>query len=77
MKLEAVAVTIEEDFIAHRVPEDYPKDLYWVFSGCDEEWGNDHRVCPADVKLRKGFRGHCVCGCHREGFTPFHEARRR
>src|SRR6266566_2421171 len=61
VKLDAVTVTIEEDdFIAHRVPEDYPKDLYWVFSGCDEEIGNNHRVCPGDVKLRKGFRGHCV-----------------
>ncbi len=65
MKLKAVTVTIEEDFIAHRIPEDHPKDLYWVFSGCDEEIGNHHNVCPGNVKLRKDFRGHCVCGCHR------------
>jgi len=48
-----------------RYPIVYPKDFYWLFSGCDEEWGNNHRLCPADVRLRKGFRGHCVCGCHR------------
>jgi hypothetical protein len=71
MKLDAVTVTIdpliEEGGIEyHRVDaERYPKDFYWLFSGCDETWGNQHDLCAGDVKLRNGFRGHCVCGCHR------------
>lgn len=43
----------------------YPKDMFWVFSACEEEWGNRHDLCPGDTKLRRGFSGHCVCGCHR------------
>ncbi len=73
MKVGFVAVTVNVDpFLdgqsierSFRYPVDYPHDFYWIFSGCLEDWGNDHSVCPGDVKLRKGFRGHCVCGCHR------------
>ena len=43
----------------------YPKDYYWIFSACLDEWGNNHSICPADSSIRKGFSGHCICGCHK------------
>lgn len=45
--------------------ENYPLDYYWVFSACDESFGNNHILCPVDFKFRIKYKGHCVCGCHR------------
>ena len=45
--------------------ENYPLDYYWIFSGCDEEWGNNHTLCPGDFKFRDKYQGHCVCGHHK------------
>ena len=45
--------------------ERFPLDYYWIFSACDEDFGNNHTLCPMDFRIRNKYNGHCVCGCHR------------
>jgi len=46
--------------------ENYPLDYYWIFTACDEDYGNNHTLCLEDFKIRQKYNGHCVCACHRK-----------
>lgn len=67
LSVEVVLEDPEERFIDRTGDPDlsrYPKDTFWIFSACLEDFGNHHDLCLEDTKLRRGFLGHCICRCH-------------
>jgi len=64
--IDSVNVEINNPEKGYNFVEDYPLDYYWIFTACDEEWGNNHVLCLEDYKFRDKYNGHCVCGCHQK-----------